>query len=216
MEPRYWLDKWTAQDIRFHKNEANPNLETYGKRLPKGRTLVPLCGKSLDLIWLARHGHEVIGAELSPLACEAFFRENQIPVTQSLQGSFTQFKADHLTLWCGDLFALPASACAGLTGIYDRASLVALPPDLRAKYAKKLIELSAESPTLHYLLVTFEYDQTVAAGPPFSVPEAEVHSLFGRAFHIELLDRHEDKELRGQPKFQAAPTLTESVYLLTK
>ena len=110
----------------------------------------------------------------------------------------------------------PPQACAGLTSLYDRASLVALPPELRARYAEKMRALSVGSPTLTYLLVTFEYDQSIAAGPPFSVPESEVRSLYGAHFKIELLDRHEEGELRGQSKFQNAGSLTECVYLLTR
>jgi Thiopurine S-methyltransferase (TPMT) len=37
------------------------------------------------MLWLLTHGNEVIGVELSQLAIEAFFTENSLSATTSLQ-----------------------------------------------------------------------------------------------------------------------------------
>ena len=42
---------------------------------------MPLCGKSLDLLWLAAQGHRVLGVEISPLAVDAFFAEQDLTPT---------------------------------------------------------------------------------------------------------------------------------------
>ena len=44
---------------------------------------VPLCGKTLDLIWLNEKGHTVMGCELSEVAAKQFFEENKIPYSTS-------------------------------------------------------------------------------------------------------------------------------------
>ena len=76
MEHKFWLDKWQKNEIGFHRDDFNPNLiENFPLLdLPEGsHILVPLCGKSLDLIWLKEQGHKVTGVELSPIAVAPCF-----------------------------------------------------------------------------------------------------------------------------------------------
>ncbi|MFO1505908.1 MAG: hypothetical protein U1F23_02325 [Lysobacterales bacterium] len=42
---------------------------------PGARVLVPLCGKTLDMLWLAEQGLHVLGVDLAPLAIESFLHE---------------------------------------------------------------------------------------------------------------------------------------------
>ena len=42
------------------------------------RFLFPLCGKSLDLIWVYRKGHAVIGIEAVASVVECLFKESNI------------------------------------------------------------------------------------------------------------------------------------------
>jgi len=78
MQPEFWLQRWQQGQIGFHRGEGMPLLERHWPALqvaPGGRVLVPLCGKSLDMHWLAAQGHRVLGVEISPLAVQQFFAE---------------------------------------------------------------------------------------------------------------------------------------------
>lgn len=48
-------------------------MATYGLA-PDATVFVPLCGKSLDIGYLASLGYRVVGVELSELAVEQLFR----------------------------------------------------------------------------------------------------------------------------------------------
>jgi thiopurine S-methyltransferase len=177
MEPQFWLERWQRNEIGFHQPAPNPALQRHWARLgldPDARVFVPLAGKSLDMIWLAAQGHRVVGIELAAEAVRAFADENG-PI-------------ERVDLRCGDLFELDAAALGPIEGVFDRGSLVALPPPLRQRYAATLAALSPRG--TRTLLVTMEYDQSKMAGPPHSVPESEVQALFGATHDIELIERN--------------------------
>ena len=51
-----WLARWAKGRIGFHLPAPHPALERWWPRLdvaPQAKVLVPLCGKSLDMRWLA-------------------------------------------------------------------------------------------------------------------------------------------------------------------
>lgn len=215
----YWQEKWRNQDIRFHREVVHPALETYFRAVPKGTVLVPLCGKSLDLTWLLAEGHEVIGVELSSIACEAFFSENRLSYSVTQAGDFTLYGGDHIKIWCGDFFHLPAGAMEGVTAIYDRAALVALSAEQRAKYAEILSERQLGSPrsSVSMLLVTVEYPPETVQGPPFTVSNQEIKGLYNAAFDIEELYRQPDAQLgKVNPKFANIPVLEVAYFLNSK
>lgn len=192
MKSDFWLEKWQANDIAFHEPEGNEALPTLWPRLgvsPTSTVFVPLCGKSVDLLWLARQGHRVIGVELSPLAVDAFFAENKLTPTVTERDGFRVHTADGIEIWCGDLFALPDAVLADVAAVYDRACLIAFPPEMRPRYAKKMI--TGTAPDTVTLLLTVEYDQTRMDGPPFSVPTEEIEMLFADASDIELIGKQE-------------------------
>ena len=134
MEKNYWNEKWEKKEIGFHQDSGHPALPKYFEVLSGTKVLVPLCGKSKDMLWLAAHGFKVVGVELSPIACRDFFEEASLPFSLSQREGFTVFEGTDISLWCGDFFKLPQSAIAGMTTIYDRAALIALPPDTRKQY----------------------------------------------------------------------------------
>ena len=81
MKAEFWLERWQRNEIGFHQGEINAHLQDYWDRVglkEGGEVFVPLCGKSNDMLWLRAQGHRVLGVELSPLAVEAFFVENQL------------------------------------------------------------------------------------------------------------------------------------------
>ena len=146
----------------------------------------PLCGKSLDLLHLRRLGHRVLGVELSGLAVEQFFAEHDLSPRISQRGGMAVWEAEGITLLQGDFFALGPDWLSGVGAVYDRAALVALPPDLQAAYAGRLLEWLPE--TAPMLLITLEYAQHDMPGPPFSTPASQVDRLYRADRRIELLE----------------------------
>lgn len=202
MKPDFWHDRWQEGRIGFHQQTVTPWLPTLWPTLtlPAGsRVFVPLAGKSLDLLWLRAQGHRVLGVELSRLAVQQFFAEHGLTPTVRESRFGTHYAHDGIELICGDAFALDAEALADCVGVFDRAALIALPPELRQRYAG---ELYAHLPGgCRGLLVTLEYPQAEKAGPPFSVEEAEVRALYERDWTVAVLERA--NILAMQPQFVA-------------
>lgn len=202
MEPSFWHARWQANEIGFHQDEINAHLQRYWPKLdlPAGGTVfVPLCGKSRDLLWLASRGHRVLGVEISPIAAAAFFAENDLPVEPIEQDRFVLRRAGEITLLQGDYFDLRPADLRAVTAVYDRASLIALPPALRARYAAHMASLLPSA--VPVLLVALDYAQREMAGPPFAVDAAEVERLFATDFHVESLDALDI--LAENPRFRA-------------
>ncbi|MFZ2170906.1 MAG: thiopurine S-methyltransferase [Methylococcaceae bacterium] len=216
MHQEFWHERWQLNQIGFHSEEINCHLQKYWPAwniAPGSRVFVPLCGKSNDMLWLLAQGYEVSGVELSPLAVQSFFIENGLPATISQQGKFSVSVADGLRIYCGDFFDLTANDLAGVTAVYDRASLVALPPEMRAAYAAHMQHLF-ESGT-KTLLVAFDYPQHEMQGPPFSVQAPEVRALFRNWCDVELL--YTEDILAREPQFRdkGVSRMQEQVYKLT-
>ncbi|QTR53289.1 thiopurine S-methyltransferase [Thiothrix unzii] len=188
MHTDFWLERWEQNQIGFHQDDFNNHLQAFWDQLqiPAGSNIfVPLCGKSQDLLWLRAQGYGVIGGELSPIAVRDFFAENRLEPTITTHGVLQRWEADGLVIWLGDFFALSAAEVAQCAGAFDRASLIALPPAMRERYAQHLIQiLPAHCRTL---LITLEYDQQQMNGPPFAVYEAEVQVLYADALAVSLL-----------------------------
>lgn len=201
MQPEFWLERWEKNEIRFHQQEVNRSLQKYWPRLglPRGATvLVPLCGKSLDMVWLRAQGYRVLGIELIQRAVRDFFAENGIDTTVSKQPPFERWEADGISIWCGDFFDLTAADVKDITGLYDRASLIAFPPEVRPRYVAKLGELL--QPGVESLLITVSYPQQQMPGPPFAVSEDEVRKLYADKFAVEVL--HTQDILAKEPRFR--------------
>lgn len=202
MEPKFWLERWREARTGFHQDAPTPLLLKHWPAVgaePGSRVFVPLAGKSLDLLWLAGQGHRVLGVELSPLAVRQFFDEQGLTPQVHASRLGLHHVAGEIELICGDVFDLDAAALAECAAVYDRAALIALPPDLRRRYVR---ELYARLPAgCRGLLVTLDYPPHEKQGPPFAVPEAEVHERYGRDWAVELLERRDI--LAEQPGFAA-------------
>jgi thiopurine S-methyltransferase len=180
MRTDFWLERWSKNEIGFHQRRPNEYLTEYWSRLhvvARAPVFVPLCGKSLDMRWLREHeDHPVLGIEIAAEACRDFFREWNVEPTLARAGPFEVYQAREVTLLCGDFFALERRDLLGIGAVFDRAAMIALPAQMRSAYARKLLEiLPAPTPIL---LIAPEYPQHEMAGPPFSVEEAEIRSLF--------------------------------------
>jgi thiopurine S-methyltransferase len=190
VNPDFWHERWQENQIGFHQAAPTPLLVEHWPALgvaPGAQVFVPLAGKSLDMLWFAAQGYRVLGVELSQIAVERFFAEHglQPDIRDTKYGR--HYAAGGIAIVNGDAFGLDADALRGCAAVFDRAALIALPPELRVRYANALY---AKLPTgCRGLLVTLDYPQHEREGPPFAVPEAEVQSLFARDWTIELLQR---------------------------
>ena len=93
MDADFWHARWQENRIGFHLPETHHLLVRYWpvlQTVPGERILVPLCGKSLDMLWLLEQGCRVTGIEISRIAVEAFFAENRIEPVIEQSGAFTR------------------------------------------------------------------------------------------------------------------------------
>lgn len=185
MEAEFWLARWQNNELGFQLDDVHPLLK---QCLPQvlgqhKRVFVPLCGKSLDMCYLATF-LPVTGVELSKIACDDFFSAYQQPFQQLSVPPFRCYSSERITLWQGDFFALSPAQLEGASLVYDRAALIALPEKMRQQYAAKLRQLLPAGSTI--LLVSLEYPQHEKQGPPFSVTAAEIGRLFQGA-DIQLM-----------------------------
>jgi thiopurine S-methyltransferase len=190
MEPEFWLERWQTRQIGFHQSGIHPMLERWWPSLgvpPDTRVYVPLCGKSLDMVWLAVRGHAVAGTELVGLAVQEFFGERDATAAATQHGPFLRHAAGAFEIFEGDALAMTPELLGPVQAAYDRAALVAFPPDMRAQYADSFARLMP--PGARVLLVALEYPQHMKSGPPFSVESNEVLALYGAQFDVRELER---------------------------
>ncbi|PWV77371.1 thiopurine S-methyltransferase [Halomonas sp. A11-A] len=193
-----WIDRWREGRIGFHLERPHPMLVAHWPGLevrPGTKVLVPLCGKSLDMRWLAGHDHPVLGIELAPEAIEQFVAEGQGVVTRYHQAGFQIYRQANVELWQGDFFHFHIEQAAEIGAFYDRASLIALPPATRQRYAFHLAQLVP--PGSRGLLISLEREPGDEGGPPFSVPPDEVRKLFAPNFRLTLLAQGEPEAGSG-------------------
>ena len=215
MQADFWLERWEQNQIGFHEEEINSHLQKFWSHLkipPGSKIFVPLCGKSSDMLWLLSQGYQVLGVELSPLAVKSFFAENNLAARVTDCGAFQRWEIEGLTIFQGNFFDLTSEDLLGCSAIYDRASLIALPVEMRQQYTQHLRKIVPE--ISHTLLVTLEYDQDEMQGPPFSVAENEVRSLFAATGKIECLFEEDILEQNEQFKQKGLTRLVEKAYWL--
>jgi len=201
MDREFWLSRWGENQTGFHVKGVNPLMLRFWpgvSETPSQRILVPLCGKSEDLRWLAERGHDVVGVELSLIAAKAFAAEQGIVFTETHEPPFTVLRNKKIAFYVGDFFDFTSTLAGRFDRFYDRAALIALPPETRPAYAGHLQSLVVEG--AQGLLITVEYDPSQMHGPPFTVTEAEVRRLF-KPFRCEKL--LELDCLEQEPRFKA-------------
>lgn len=187
MDKAFWQRKWENQDIGFHEKDGNALLARHRGQLdlqPGARIFVPLCGKTGDIGYLLRQGFRVAGAELSSLAVEQLFAQLGLVPRIRDAGRLRHFSAPDIDIYAGDIFDLDGPALEPVDAIYDRAALVAMPADLRARYAGHLVRITSGAPQL---LICFEYDQALMEGPPFSISQAQLRDYYEQHYCLTLL-----------------------------
>lgn len=198
MDANFWQQRWQEGRIGFHKSDVNPQLIKYfsALALPVGsKVLVPLCGKSVDMVWLAHAGYDVVGVELVESAVQAFFTEQNITPTiteftsaadkSTLKCYRGQLAGQAISLWAADIFALSATDIGDISAVYDRAALIALPAEMRADYSAQIVELSNNAPQL---LITLNYDQSKKDGPPFLISQQQLQQYYDADYKLIELE----------------------------
>ena len=176
-----WLERWREGRIGWHEEGGNASLKRHWSAGGR-RVLVPMCGKSVDMLWLEDRGNEVVGVELSDIAARAFFEENALRYTIR-QGRLPAYVAE--------------DRCRGI-GHRGSGALVATPAEQRPDYARHIDALLA--PDACKLVITLEYDDEIATGPPYSISPQEIRGYWPE---LQAVDRYDDIE-NGPPKFREA------------
>ena len=188
MDEDFWQQRWANNEIGFHLNEANPLFVKHFKNLgllKNQRIFLPLCGKTLDITWLLSQGLRVAGAEIVEVAIQQLFEELKIKPTVTQLDKLKHYRAPNLDFFVGDIFNLTSEVLGPIDATYDRAALVALPKDICFNYSEHLVNITNKA---KQLLITFEYDQSLTHGPPFSVNEDEVRKHYGKLYRVSLLE----------------------------
>ncbi len=216
MKKEFWLEKWQNNQTGFHKDFTHPLLMEYINKLnlEKGDSIfVPLCGKTIDMLWLNQLGFHVVGVELSQLAVEQFFVENDLSFTKHQEAEFSVYQYENITIYQGDFFALSKQQLQHIKAVYDRAALIALPNDLAAKYVDKMQEIVPQN--AKELLITLEFVKKLGPlGPPFTTPDDKVVKLFSSYKSIKLLQEVDIISREGKFKELGCDYVYERVYLI--
>lgn len=216
LNPEFWNKRWRNEQIGFHRADANPWLIKYWDHVPvdKGSSVfLPLAGKTLDIAWLVEKGFPVKAIECSPIAVEAFFASQHWSVEKTSAAALPCWQHKAVDFYCGDYFVMSADMLTGVKAIYDRAALIAFPLEQRKHYVEKLLQLLPSRPPI--LLVTLEYPQDEIKGPPFTVPESEVHALYGADYDIKKLDEASLFATESRWRKMGLSSMDEKVFLLT-
>jgi len=211
-----WLDRWKKGATGWHRSDINPQLIENINQLAKARSqkiFVPLCGASLDMKYLIDQGFHVIGVELSPLAIDRFFNENQIEYKVSKVEDFNLYQGKNIDIYCGDFFKLKKDYFYDASCVYDRAALIALNPDLQKKYVRHLKDILPISSNI--LLLTMFYPQNEMEGPPFSVGDGSVEDLFSEYKEIKKISSVNEKKSSLKPDDLNLTYLFKNVYLIS-
>jgi thiopurine S-methyltransferase len=216
LRPKFWHNRWRLGQIGFHQAAVDRHLLEYWPTLALAAdspVLVPLCGKSLDLLWLESR-HAVAGVEISEIALESFCLEHGIAARRRILSDFEVYEAGKLRLYRGDFFALSRELLGGVAAVFDRAALISWAPELLANYVAHITSLT--NPGTQTLLITVEYPQEQMPGPPFSVPADVVDRLYAPNHAIQLLSRHDILADEPRLRSRGITQLHEACYRLTR
>ncbi|XP_077209166.1 thiopurine S-methyltransferase [Paroedura picta] len=194
-----WLKKWQMRHIGFHNEQEHGLLKKHLDIFLSGRSglkiFFPLCGKTVEMKWLADMGHHIVGVEISETALKEFFTEQNLSYSEETVPEIPGAKlmkdtSGNISLYCCSIYDLTSSVAGKFDAIWDRGSLVAINPCDRERYANLMLSLMNQK--CCYLLVTVSYDPSKHPGPPFYIPDSELKKLFGQRCDIKLLDKTDD------------------------
>ena len=195
------------------------------------RILLPLCGKSVDLLWLWRHGHDVVGVEdfaksISDFAADSHLVPEDVNNNKSQDEEMQAIKecigAEEMLSLLQSSFS-PSNASGSpftdhsFNAVWDRSAFVSMPPRYHGFYAEAIKRL-LNWHDFRFMLLVYEFDETAVKGPPYAVTQDRVRALFQdfadihRIYEAPLLF---DARLSGSNQFSLSKTdVREVVYLL--
>uniref|UniRef100_S4R8E2 thiopurine S-methyltransferase n=2 Tax=Petromyzon marinus TaxID=7757 RepID=S4R8E2_PETMA len=217
----YWQGAWQRRQIGFHDPNVHEKLIKYLDAMRSGRAklrvFLPLCGKAVDMKWLADLGHEVVGVEGVESAIVEFFSEQNVEFRRQTvpslpDGELFQSLDGKMSVYRCDFFNFTSAVAGRFDAMWDRGGLVAINASDRERFAAIMTDLMA--PGCRYLLDTFNYNDLTFKGPPHYVPESEIRALYGERCDVELLES--DKEsMADRAERWGLDYIIEVVHLIT-
>lgn len=203
---KYWQQRYDTGDTYWMHTEAAAMLVKYYSRLnPEGQArkmLIPLCGKTLDLEWLSNQGVPlVVGVDcLLSVLKEVCARSNRTWTTKSVSGEggsdFTLLERSDgkMKLFSGDILQFSPEVEGTFDAMWERGSLIILPPKDVKKYVKLLKRLLI--PGGRILLESIEFDKDAIDPsttdfmpfPPFPYFLKDIKSLFEAERSVEFFE----------------------------
>lgn len=217
MDKDEWVNAWNEGRTNFHRNGPHEFLVQYYDQvnLPENSNiLVPMCGKSHDLIWLKEKGHNVFGVEIVNRPCQEFWSDHKLEFQERSIESAQVYEGDRITIINDDFFNFPRESIPEkIDFIFDRAALVALPEEMRKVHYSRIKELS--SPGTKILLDSFEYDRQFETRAPYSVSDAEVKAAYSWVSDFQTL-LTEVREMKGNHlSKRGIKEVLDYIYLMT-
>ncbi|MBK2256962.1 thiopurine S-methyltransferase [Francisella philomiragia] len=208
---QYWLDRWQNNDVDFCQEAPNEFLVKHFCRFninDSSVCLVPMCGCSIDMLYFLSKGIKVVGIELSEKAVLSFFSQNNIKYEIIEESDYKCYKGNDIEIYVTDIFNLPkiAKNLPDFGIWYDRGAYIALPEDIRARYAKMMLQVCSDNTQI--LLLVMEHDKK-SQTPPYSVTQAELIKNFSPNIEFELID---SKQRENIPDYRKAEGMTEQYY----
>ena len=209
----FWAERWQKNEIGFHAAQTNAFLQKYMESLkpdPTKKVLVPLCGKTLDLLFLAEHFGEVWGVEYIEQAAQDFFHEQNIKAEIEETSYGKLYRAGRIHFAVADIFLFLEKTDQQFDALYDRAALIALEEPRRLTYAQGLQKVLTQEAAM--LLITLAYPQEDMAGPPFSVSDEETKRLFGAYAELQIMERLDILKSETKWRERGATRMDETIF----
>ncbi len=134
-------------------------------------------------------------------------------LTRQASDLFDRYAADAIEILLGDFFDLNKTDLENVGAVYDRASLVALPPDTRKRYAAHMMHILP--PATPVLLIGFDYPQSEMQGPPYAVSVEEISMLYRDRAEINRVERIDILDENPRFKQLGLSRLQENIILFT-
>ena len=218
----YWNNRWKDGDIPWHCSVPNPYILKYFDLLTNGSTehksiLIPLCGKSKDMLSFYEKGLSVIGVELSQKAVKEFFTDHNLSYTVKKFPSYDEYCNDdgRIKIFCCEFFDFNVSCCGGelFDYLWDFRAIVAIHPELHQKYINHIHSLL--KPSGKGLLECFEYEFLDPVRPPVSISKEKLTHAMKGLFEVTEITRCEEKDLPPGQNFSISDDCLYVLYLIT-
>ncbi|XP_013388822.1 probable thiopurine S-methyltransferase [Lingula anatina] len=160
-----WIEAWDSDQVGWHMSGVNHYLKEFLDVMVAGKkdakVLVPLCGKTVDMKWLADLGHTVVGIEGAEKAAKEFFTEQNVPVNieqcDAIQGKLYRSADNKIRFYVGDFFYFNENLEGQFDAVWDRGSLIAVDEKDLVSYVsiiKSLLKTGG-----HCLAEVFDFDK---------------------------------------------------------